>query len=167
MLCRKFCMAAKVKLEYAPDVLIIYGIRPMEESDDVETWLHRAHVSRFTLILQKTLYAMHKADRAQNYSFMDSMKPDHIIQENKAIPAFFFECFRQENMPKLIDQALEKTCFFEFTETDGVGMIHCLIEMYRIRKAMFSLNEDTAFELCASYLNKKQGKKKKSNIKRY
>ena len=33
---------------------------------------------------------------------MDSMKPGHIIQENKAITAFFFEYFMQENMVKLL-----------------------------------------------------------------
>ena len=65
----------------------------------------------------------------------------------------------QEKMDNLLDIALEKTCFFEYTETYGLGMIHCLIEIYWIRKAMLSLNEDTAFELYASYLNKKRGKK--------
>ena len=91
MLCRKFCMAAKVKLEYAPDVLIIYGIRPMEESDDVETLVDRAHVDRFILTLPKTWDTMLRADRTQNYHLiiMDSMKPEHIIQDNKAIPVLF------------------------------------------------------------------------------
>ena len=42
---------------------------------------------------------------------MDSMKPDHIIQENKAIPAFFCEYFMQENMAKLLDTDLEKPVF--------------------------------------------------------
>jgi hypothetical protein len=34
--------------------------------------------------------------------------------ENKAIPAFFFEYFMQENMAKLLDTALEKSCVFEY-----------------------------------------------------
>ena len=50
----------------------------------------------------------------------------------------------QEKIDKVLDTTLEKTCFFEYTETYGLGMIHCLIEMYRIIKAM---------------LYKKQGKK--------
>ena len=91
---------------------------------------------------------MVKADRMQSYNFMDSMKPEHIIQENKAISAFFFEYFAQENMAKLIDEVLEKICFFEFTEADGLGMIHCLIEMYRIRIEILFLDEEKA--LCAS-----------------
>ena len=82
----------------------------MEESDDVETWVDRAHVDRFILSLPKTWDTMLTADRSQNYNFMDSMKPDHIIQENKAIPVFFVEYFMQENMATLIDQALEQ-CF--------------------------------------------------------
>ena len=62
---------------------------------------------------------MLKADHTQNNNIIDSMKPDHIISKNKAIPVFFFEYFMQENMSSLLDVALEKTCFFEYTETDG------------------------------------------------
>ena len=50
-------------------------------------------------------------------------------------------------MTKLLDEALEKTCFFEYTETDGLGMIHCLLEMYRFRKILLSLDEEKTFAL--------------------
>ena len=62
---------------------------------------------------------MIKADCTQNYNFMDSMTPNHITQENKAILLYFFEYFMQENMAKLADQSLEKICFFDCTETAG------------------------------------------------
>ena len=66
-------------------------------------------------------------------------------------------------MVNLLDIASEKTCFFEYTEADGlaIGMIHsiCLTEIYWIRKDMLSLDEEKASELCASYLYKKRGKK--------
>ena len=42
----------------------------------------------------------------------------------------------QEKIDTLLDTALEKIRFFEYTKTYGLGMIHCLIEMYRIIKAM-------------------------------
>ena len=35
-----------------------------------------------------------------------------------------------QNMEKLLDQALEKTCIFQFTEMDGLGMIQILLEMF-------------------------------------
>ena len=65
----------------------------------------------------------------------------------------------QKNMEKLLDIALEKSCFFEYTEADGLGMTHCLIEMYRIRKELLSMDEEKAYELCASYFKQKKGKK--------
>ena len=72
---------------------------------------------------------MLKADRTQPYNCMDSLKREDIIQENKAILEFSFEYFTQENVATLLHVALEKTWFFEYTETDGLGMIHCLLEM--------------------------------------
>ena len=137
--------------QQSPEAPSIYGIAPVEESEYVETWVDRAHVDRFISIVPKTWDTMLSADRSQNYNFMNSMKPAHIIQENKAIPVFFFECFMQENMAKLLDTASEKSCLFEYTEADGLGMIHCLLEMYRIRREILSLDEEKAFGLCASY----------------
>ena len=81
---------------------------------------------------------------------MDSLKPEDIIQENESIPDFFFEYFLQENMTKLLDEALGKTCFFEYTETDSLGLIHCLLQMHWFRKEIVSLDEEKAYELCAS-----------------
>ena len=51
--------------------------------------------------------------------------------------------------------------FFEYTHTeaDSLGMIHFQLEMYRIRKEIVSLDGEQAYELYASYLNKKRGKK--------
>ena len=54
----------------------------------------------------------------------------------------------QENMATLLDVALEKTCFFKYTETDGLGMTQCLLEMYCIRREIMSLDNDKAYELC-------------------
>ena len=73
------------------------------------------------------------------------MTPDNIIQENKAIPNFYFEYFMQKNKANLLDIVLEKSCFFEYTGADGLGMIHCLIEMYRIRKELQILDEKKAY----------------------
>ena len=67
----------------------LWYIKPLEESDDVETWVDRAHADTFILSLPKTWDTIIRVDRSQNYNFMDSMKPDHSIQENKAIPVFF------------------------------------------------------------------------------
>ena len=51
---------------------------------------------------------------------------NNIIQENnlKALPTLYFEHFIQKNMTKLLDIALEKSCFFGYTEADGLDMIH-------------------------------------------
>ena len=90
-------------------------------------WGERAHVDRFILLVPKTWDTMLRADRTTEYNCMKSLYPVHIIQENKSIPKFFFEYFMQEKMYNRLDIALEKICFFEFTETDGLGMMHCLI----------------------------------------
>ena len=59
--------------------------------------------------------------KAQNYNFMDFLDPTHIIQENKAIMLYFFEYFMQENMAKLIDQTLEKSCFSRSSRYDALS----------------------------------------------
>ena len=46
-------------------------------------------------------------------------------------PIFVFEYLGQENMLKLLEQALEKTFEFEFTESDGLGIVHTLIEIHQ------------------------------------
>ena len=107
-------MASVVKQEYAPNTsaIDIYSIKPVLESDNLETWIGSAHIDKFILILPKTWDMMLKADHTQNYNFMGSMNPNRIIQENKAIPLYFFEYCMQENMAKHGDQAQEKKMCF-------------------------------------------------------
>jgi hypothetical protein len=57
-----------------------------------------------------------------------------LVRENKAIPVNVFEHFYQQNIATIIDQVLKKTRLIEFTEADALGMIHCLLEMFRTRK---------------------------------
>ena len=57
------------------------------------------------------------------------MNPENITNENKAKSLFFFENLAQHKISNPIDQALEKTCLFEFTETHGPGMIPILLKM--------------------------------------
>ena len=61
-------------------------------------------------------------------------------------------------MPQLLEQALEKTCLFAYTETDGLGFFHILIEMYRLRREIEFMDEDQAVAIYTSFLKKKQGK---------
>ena len=77
---------------------------------------------------------MLRADHTQNYNCMESLKPEDIVQENESIPKFFFEYFRQENATNLLNVALEKTCFFEYTETDGLGMTPSLQKVLALFK---------------------------------
>ena len=56
-----------------------------------------------------------------------------LVQENKAIALNVFEHFYQQNKAKIIDQVLKKTRLIKFTEADGLGMIHCLLEMFQTR----------------------------------
>ena len=124
---KNFLVTSKVKLENAPEEPSIYGITSVEESEDVKKCVDRAYVNRFILIVPKTWDGILRADRTQNYNCMDSLKPEDIIQENKAIPGFFFEYFMQENMANLLDVSLEETCFFKYTDTNGLSMIYCLL----------------------------------------
>ena len=42
----------------------------------------------------------------------------------------------------LLDQALEKTCLFKYTETNGLGITHILLEMFRLRREMEFMDEN-------------------------
>ena len=44
-------------------VIDIYSITPVEESEDVKTWVEKAHVDRFILTVPKTWDTMLKMDR--------------------------------------------------------------------------------------------------------
>ena len=43
-------VASKVKLEHAPETPCIYGISPVEELEDVRTWVDKAYAHRFILL---------------------------------------------------------------------------------------------------------------------
>ena len=79
------------------------------------------------------------------------MDPTHIVQENKMIPLLIFEYFAQKNMSLLLDQALEKTCLFEYTETEGMGIIHLLLEMIRLTRELEFVVENQAIDFVKSY----------------
>ena len=67
MLIRNFCVASKVKQEHAPEDSSIYVITPVEESEDAKTWVEKAHVDRFILIVPKTWETMLRMYCSQNY----------------------------------------------------------------------------------------------------
>ena len=66
---------------------------------------------------------MIETDRTLSYNFITSMEPTNIIHENKEIPEFIFEYLAQKNMLKLIEQSLEKTFVFAYTETYSLGIV--------------------------------------------
>ena len=51
---QKLVRGSKIKLEHTPDPPSIFGITPVEESEDVHIWTERAHKDRFILIVPKT-----------------------------------------------------------------------------------------------------------------
>ena len=51
---RNFCVASKIKLEHYPEETTIYGITPVVISEDVKTWIKKAYVEIFILIVSKT-----------------------------------------------------------------------------------------------------------------
>ena len=61
-------------------------------------------------------------------------------------------------MPRLIDQALEKICLFAHTETDGLGIIYYLFEMFRLRREIEFIVENQAVDIYTSFLKRKSGK---------
>ena len=73
---------------------------------------------------------MLKADRAQNYKFLESMNPVNIITENKAIPSFIFEYFAQYKISEL-------TCSFEFKRRN---------RMFRFRGEIEFVDQDQAYK---------------------
>ena len=53
-----------MKQEHAPEAPSIYGIISAKESDDVETWVDRAHADRFIFTVPKTWDTILRADRS-------------------------------------------------------------------------------------------------------
>ena len=56
----------------------------------------------------------------------------------------------------MLDQALENICLIEYTETDGLGIIHILLEMLRLSREMEFMHENQAMDV--SFLKRKSGK---------
>ena len=50
-------------------------------------------------------------------------------------------------MPQLIDQALDKICLFAHTETDGLGIIYYLFEMFRLKREIEFIVENQAVDI--------------------
>ena len=57
-------------------------------------------------------------------------------------------------MSRLLEQALERTYLFEFTESDGLGIVHTLIEMCRLRKEIDFMDKNQAVDIYTSFLKK-------------
>ena len=55
---------------------------------------------------------MIRADRmnSKQYSFVGSMDPENMINENNNIPPFVFDYFTQKEISHFINETLEKTC---------------------------------------------------------
>ena len=49
--------------------------------------------------------------------------------------------------------------FSEYPKADGLGIVHCFVEMFWSRREIEFIAEEQTYGLSASYLNKKQGKK--------
>ena len=78
----------------------------------------------------------------------------HLINKN----CWVYEYFAQYKMSGQIDWILKKSCPFEFTGADGLGMFPILLELLRIRREIEFMDNEQAFEIFASFLQKKQGK---------
>ena len=61
-------------------------------------------------------------------------------------------------MSMLLDQALEKTLLFEYTDSDGLGLIHVLLEMFRFRREMEFIVEHQAMDVFTRFLKTKRDK---------
>ena len=48
-------------------------------------------IDNYVLVIPKTWHARIKADCTQNYNFMDSLNPTHIVQENKVLSSIVFQ----------------------------------------------------------------------------
>ena len=46
-----------------------------------------------------------------------------------------------------------------YTETDGLGMIYILLEMFRVSRETEFMDENQVFDICTSFLKKKCGEK--------
>ena len=55
--------------------------------------------------------------------FMESLNPHNNLKENTHILTFVFEYFAQKDMLKPIDAPLESSCLFEYSKSDGLGII--------------------------------------------
>ena len=86
---------------------------------------------------------------SRHYSFLESMDPVNMIKENTSIPLFVFEYFAQNDIPDLIDETIEKTCFFHFHKADGHGIISALIVMVKIQRHLEFLNDFPSYLFCS------------------
>ena len=58
----------------------------------------------------------------------------------------------QKSISLLLDEALEKTCLFEYTETNGLGIIHILFRFLRFRREMEFMDENQTLDIYTSFL---------------
>ena len=56
------------------------------------------------------------------------------------------------------NKALEKACLIACTASDGLGMIHILLEMPRLKKEIGFMDENQAVDRYTSFLKRKGGK---------
>ena len=94
---------------------------------------------------------------SQRYSFVESMEPINIKQ-NTAIPLLFiFEYFMQKDIALKIDETLEKSCLFNYSESDG-GMISTRIVRTKLRRELEFMGEARSSEITEKFQKKRREK---------
>ena len=73
------------------DTSSFYGIMRIDDKVDVSIWASGATGDNFIITHSKQWQLMLKAVRTQNYSFLESVDPINILEENKNIPSFVLE----------------------------------------------------------------------------
>ena len=65
-------------------------------------------------------------------------------QETNVFRFFVFEYLAQKNSSMLLVQALERTCLLQYTDSDGLDLIHIHLEMFRFSREMEFMDENQA-----------------------
>ena len=94
---------------------------------------------------------MLKADRMECYAFLEFMDQLNILKESESIPNFVFEYFAQQDTKLLHDVV---TCVSEANDSDDLGIISLLIDMFRVRRSIDFMDDKQVNEISLCFSKK-------------
>ena len=122
----------------------VTGSFSFEKDTPIENWLFNSVESSMgsTINLPLNWVEVIEVHKNNKWPLFVSLSIDRIEKERLTIPVAAFQFWEQNNFRKMLNEIMDKSAFYKFKpeEERTQGIVHLLIEMFKIRRKINMLN---------------------------